>query len=68
GPPPRFRGRDFARFARGSDDVRAGSGLGLSICETAMRRMGGTFRLDRSGDGCRFVMTFRNATPDRDAS
>ncbi len=68
GPPPRFRGRDFARFARGSDDVRAGSGLGLSICETAMRRMGGTFRLDRSGDGCRFVVTFRKATPDRDAS
>lgn len=43
GLPPRFRARDFARFARGSDDVRAGSGLGLSICETAMRRMGGRF-------------------------
>ena len=64
GPPPRFRERDFARFVRGSDDVRTGSGLGLSICETAMRRMGGTFRLDRSREGCRFVMSFPKAPPD----
>ncbi|MFC0341390.1 sensor histidine kinase [Paracoccus niistensis] len=67
GLPLRVRERDFARFARGSDDGRAGSGLGLSICETAMRRMGGTFRLDRSEDGCRFLMTFSKALPDEDA-
>lgn len=68
GPPPRFPERDFARFARGSDDARAGSGLGLVICETAMRRMGGTFRLDRSRDGCQFVMIFQKAPADRNAS
>ena len=59
GLPPRFHHTDFARFARGNDDVRSGSGLGLSICETAMRRMGGTFRLDTSAAGCLFVMTFQ---------
>ena len=63
----RFPERDFARFARGSGDVRTGSGLGLSICETAMHRMGGTFRLDRSEDGCRFMMTFPKALPQGEA-
>lgn len=53
----------IARFARGADDVRSGSGLGLSICETAMRRMGGTFRLEPSVADCLFVMTFQTV-PD----
>lgn len=61
GPPLAIPERNFVRFARGPGDMRVGSGLGLSICETAMRRMGGTFRLDRAGDGCRFMMTFRRA-------
>lgn len=65
GPPLRIPERNFVRFARGPGDMRIGSGLGLSICETAMRRMGGTFRLDRSDNGCRFMMTFRKAS-DRD--
>lgn len=64
GPPPEVPDRDFGRFARGSDDVRSGSGLGLAICETAMRRMNGTFRLDRARNGCRFVMTFQSAPVD----
>ncbi|MBX9461250.1 MAG: hypothetical protein KL785_09325 [Brevundimonas sp.] len=69
GLPPGFQRTDFARFARGSHDVRSGSGLGLSICETAMRRMGGTFRLDNSVADCLFVMTFQtvsrsDAAPD----
>lgn len=69
GLPPRFHRASFARFARGNDDVRSGSGLGLSICETAMRRMGGTFRLDPSVADCLFVMTFQtvprpHAVPD----
>lgn len=59
GLPPRFHRAGFARFARGNDDVRSGSGLGLSICETAMRRMGGTFRLETSAADCLFVMTFQ---------
>ncbi|MGP3697928.1 sensor histidine kinase [Rhodobacter sp. NSM] len=66
GPPPRIPESDFVRFARGPGDMRVGSGLGLSICETAMRRMGGTFRLDRSGGGCRFMMAFRRVA-DSDA-
>lgn len=64
GLPPTFHNDGFARFSRGNDDVRSGSGLGLSICETAMRRMGGTFRLDGSASGSVFVMTFK-AAPDR---
>ena len=67
GPPPHIGPRSFTRFSRGPGDVRAGSGLGLSICETAMRRMGGTFRLDRSRDGCRFVMALRRAARDEDS-
>lgn len=63
GPPPRFHRARFARFVRGNDDVRSGSGLGLSICETAMRRMGGTFRLDASVADCLFVMTFQTVPP-----
>ncbi|WP_396593031.1 sensor histidine kinase [Brevundimonas sp. R86498] len=59
GLPAGFHRTGFARFARGHDDVRSGSGLGLSICETAMRRMGGTLRLDPSASGCLFVMTFQ---------
>ncbi len=62
GPPPRFRGAAFARFVRGNDDVRSGSGLGLSICETAMRRMGGNFGLEVSVADCVFVMTFRTVS------
>jgi signal transduction histidine kinase len=62
GLPAGFHDTDFARFVRGDNDVRSGSGLGLSICETAMRRMGGTFELDRSLDGCRFVLTFRKSS------
>lgn len=59
GLPPGFHRTGFARFARANDDVRSGSGLGLSICETAMRRMGGTFRLETSVADCLFVMTFQ---------
>lgn len=66
GPPAHVRNKGFNRFSRGSGDMRVGSGLGLSICETAMRRMGGTFRLDRSRDGCQFVMTFRKSPADQD--
>lgn len=65
GLPPRFPRTGFARFARGDDDVRLGSGLGLSICETAMRRMGGTFRLEPSATGCLFVMTFERVSRPR---
>ncbi|MFN3668982.1 MAG: sensor histidine kinase [Brevundimonas sp.] len=65
GLPPSYHGASFARFVRGNDDVRSGSGLGLSICETAMRRMGGSFRLDPTIAGSLFVMTFQTVTgPD----
>lgn len=68
GPPARFHRTGFARFARGADDVRSGSGLGLSICETAMRRMGGTFRLETSGADCQFAMTFQTVPRPHAAS
>lgn len=76
GLPPGFHRTDlarFARFTRGNDDVRSGSGLGLSICETAMRRMGGTFRLQPSVADCLFVMTFQTVSrpqgvPDADGT
>lgn len=61
GLPDTFQGPGFARFLRGNDDARSGSGLGLSIIETAMARMGGTFRLDTSVSGSLFVLTFRRA-------
>jgi len=67
GPPDRIRERGFERFARGTGDGRSGSGLGLSICETAMRRMSGTFRLYRSREGCRFTMSFCRAMANQDA-
>jgi signal transduction histidine kinase len=66
GPPMRIPENNFVRFARGPGDMRVGSGLGLSICETAMRRMGGTFRLERFENGSRFRMAFRSAA-DSDA-
>jgi signal transduction histidine kinase len=56
---PGFPRSSFARFVRGNDDARSGSGLGLSICETAMRRMNGTFNLQPAGSGAAFRMTFR---------
>ena len=59
GLPRGFPRSNFARFVRGNDDARSGSGLGLSICETAMRRMGGTFISEPTASGAAFRMTFR---------
>ncbi len=59
GLPQGFPRSNFARFVRGNDDARSGSGLGLSICETAMRRMGGNFSLEPAVSGAAFRMTFR---------
>lgn len=56
---PGFPSSSFARFVRGNDDARSGSGLGLSICETAMRRMNGTFSLEPAARGAALRMTFR---------
>ena len=64
GLPQGFPYSNFARFVRGNDDARSGSGLGLSICETAMRRMRGTFGLEPAVCGTAFRMTF---TVDRSA-
>ncbi|XSG82044.1 MAG: sensor histidine kinase [Methyloligella sp. ZOD6] len=61
GLPREFPRSNFARFVRGNDDARSGSGLGLSICETAMRRMGGTFSLEPTVRGAAFRMTFKLA-------
>lgn len=58
GLPREFPCSGFARFVRGNDDVRSGSGLGLSICETAMRRMRGTFSREPAVGGAAFRMTF----------
>jgi len=63
GLPGGFPRSNFARFVRGNDDARSGSGLGLSICETAMRRMGGTFRREPTAGGAAFRMTFRLDAP-----
>ena len=58
GLPREFPCSGFARFVRGNDDARSGSGLGLSICETAMRRMRGTFSREPVVGGATFRMTF----------
>lgn len=58
GLPREFPCSGFARFVRGNDDARSGSGLGLSICETAMRRMRGTFSREPAVGGAAFRMTF----------
>ncbi|SFH52974.1 signal transduction histidine kinase [Palleronia marisminoris] len=58
GLPQGFPCSDFARFVRGNDNTRSGSGLGLSICETAMRRMRGTFSLEPAAGGASFRMAF----------
>ncbi|UIJ70698.1 HAMP domain-containing sensor histidine kinase [Aurantimonas sp. HBX-1] len=58
GLPRGFPGSNFARFVRGNDDARSGSGLGLSICETAMRRMRGTFSLEPTVSGAAFRLIF----------
>ena len=58
GLPREFPCSGFARFVRGNDDARSGSGLGLSICETAMRRMRGTFSREPAVGGTVFRMTF----------
>ncbi|MAY63250.1 MAG: hypothetical protein CML29_13670 [Rhizobiales bacterium] len=58
GLPRWFPASNFSRFVRGSHDTRSGSGLGLSICETAMRRMNGSFRQETTASGAAFRMTF----------
>ncbi|MDY8109252.1 HAMP domain-containing sensor histidine kinase [Fulvimarina sp. 2208YS6-2-32] len=63
GLPSGFPCSSFARFVRGNDDARSGSGLGLSICETAMRRMHGTFSLKPTVSGAAFRMVFRLDRP-----
>ncbi|MEF2074396.1 sensor histidine kinase [Consotaella aegiceratis] len=59
GLPRGFPCSSFARFVRGNADTRSGSGLGLSICETAMQRMGGTFEREPSANGAAFRTTFQ---------
>ncbi|ODA67118.1 Sensor protein QseC [Methyloligella halotolerans] len=59
GLPRGFPRSNFTRFVRGNEDARSGSGLGLSICETAMRRMGGTFTAEPAAGGAAFRLTFR---------
>ena len=58
GLPREFPCSGFARFVRGNDDARSGSGLGLSICDTAMRRRRGTFSREPAVGGATFRMTF----------
>ena len=62
--PPEQRARIFGMFERlhGSDTYR-GTGVGLAICEKAVRRHGGTIWVDERGDGgSRFCFTL----PERD--
>jgi signal transduction histidine kinase len=61
GLPQGFPSSGFARFVRGNDDTRSGSGLGLSICETAMQRMNGRFSREPTTLGAAFRMTFTPA-------
>jgi signal transduction histidine kinase len=48
----------FERFVK-LDDFKKGLGLGLPLCRTLCKRLGGTVVLDRSyaGPGARFVVT-----------
>lgn len=62
GLPRSFPSSGFARFVRGNADTRSGSGLGLSICETAMQRMKGSFSREPTTSGAAFRMTFMPAS------
>lgn len=49
--------RVFAKFERGAEALRPGSGLGLWIVSQLMEALGGTISLDSSaGAGCRFSL------------
>ncbi|WP_292103971.1 HAMP domain-containing sensor histidine kinase [Brevundimonas sp.] len=65
GLPRSFPDSGFSRFVRGTGDSRSGSGLGLAICESAMRRMGGDFILERADrrKGAAFRMRFQPPGP-----
>ncbi|GAD58809.1 HAMP domain-containing histidine kinase [Brevundimonas sp. BAL450] len=65
GLPRSFPDSGFSRFVRGTGDSRSGSGLGLAICESAMRRMGGDFILERADrrKGAAFRMMFKPTGP-----
>tara|TARA_R100001129_G_scaffold185078_1_gene171915 strand:+ start:1341 stop:2774 length:1434 start_codon:yes stop_codon:yes gene_type:complete len=58
GLPKWFPASNFSRFVRGNEDTRSGSGLGLSICEAAMRRMKGSFSRAPTFSGSAFRLTF----------
>ncbi|MCA0921412.1 ATP-binding protein [Pseudooceanicola nanhaiensis] len=51
GIPDDLRARATDRFVRGSDGPPGGSGLGLSIVESAMARLGGDVVFERRADG-----------------
>jgi len=49
----------FKAFYRGPNSAASGNGLGLSVCDSIMRRIGGAIRL-RQGDegGAEFILEF----------
>jgi signal transduction histidine kinase len=55
----------FERFVK-LDSFKEGLGLGLPLCRTLIRRLGGTVLLDRTfkGPGARFVISLPTENPD----
>ncbi|MCD8184088.1 MAG: ATP-binding protein [Bacteroides sp.] len=57
GIPPEKQGKIFERFERVNEKAQ-GAGLGLSICQLIITRLGGDIWIDpKYTDGCRFVFT-----------
>lgn len=74
GIPPRFQSRVFERFYRvdGSDRIKKGSGLGLSIVKHIALSQGGDIQVKSEiGAGSRFILTLPSAktkdAPDQTA-
>ncbi|MFN8732793.1 MAG: sensor histidine kinase, partial [Hyphomonadaceae bacterium] len=63
----RQQGQLFEKFTLSRGGLRKGSGLGLSICQSAMTRMGGSITvasdpgLDGARPGTKFIMKFQAA-------
>jgi signal transduction histidine kinase len=62
GIPDDMRGRLFRPFATGHRDT-GGRGLGLFVVRQAIRKLGGSIRVETSSSGTTFRLEFPSAKP-----